>query len=78
MAESGPDNQSSAPGGSVAEFGDNEWLVDEMFERYQDDPSSVDDAWLASRGTLRGRRHRLVPGGISHRRAQRHDRQQRR
>ena len=47
MAESGPDNQSSASGSPVAEFGDNAWLVDEMFERYQDDPASVDKAWLA-------------------------------
>ncbi len=28
-------------------FGANEWLVDEMFERYQQDPSSVDKAWWA-------------------------------
>ena len=47
MAESGPDNQSSASGSPVAEFGANEWLVDEMFERYQEDPQSVDSAWLA-------------------------------
>ncbi len=26
-------------------FGANEWLVDEMFERYQQDPHSVDKAW---------------------------------
>jgi 2-oxoglutarate dehydrogenase E1 component len=26
-------------------FGPNEWLVDEMHERYLEDPSSVDDAW---------------------------------
>ncbi|HSE07142.1 MAG TPA: multifunctional oxoglutarate decarboxylase/oxoglutarate dehydrogenase thiamine pyrophosphate-binding subunit/dihydrolipoyllysine-residue succinyltransferase subunit [Nocardioidaceae bacterium] len=26
-------------------FGANEWLVDEMFERYQQDPDSVDKAW---------------------------------
>jgi 2-oxoglutarate decarboxylase len=26
-------------------FGANEWLVDEMFERYQQDPDSVDHAW---------------------------------
>jgi 2-oxoglutarate decarboxylase len=47
VAESGPDNQSSASGSPVAEFGANEWLVDEMFERYQEDPQSVDSAWLA-------------------------------
>ena len=26
-------------------FGPNEWLVDEMYERYQQDPTSVDKAW---------------------------------
>ena len=26
-------------------FGPNEWLVDEMYERYQQDPASVDKAW---------------------------------
>ena len=39
-------NESHRPanhfGGS---FGPNEWLVDEMYERYQQDPSSVDKAW---------------------------------
>ncbi|MGA8993495.1 MAG: multifunctional oxoglutarate decarboxylase/oxoglutarate dehydrogenase thiamine pyrophosphate-binding subunit/dihydrolipoyllysine-residue succinyltransferase subunit [Nocardioidaceae bacterium] len=29
----------------MADFGANEWLVDEMFERYQQDPKSVDQAW---------------------------------
>jgi multifunctional 2-oxoglutarate metabolism enzyme len=29
----------------LSEFGANEWLVDEMFQRYQKDPSSVDKAW---------------------------------
>jgi 2-oxoglutarate dehydrogenase E1 component len=28
-----------------AEFGANEWLVDELYEQYQRDPSSVDQAW---------------------------------
>jgi 2-oxoglutarate dehydrogenase E1 component len=27
------------------DFGANEWLVDEMYERWQNDPSSVDPAW---------------------------------
>jgi len=26
-------------------FGPNEWLVDEMFEKYLADPNSVDAAW---------------------------------
>jgi 2-oxoglutarate decarboxylase len=34
-------SQSPAPSG----FGPNEWLVDEMYERYQEDPNSVDQAW---------------------------------
>jgi 2-oxoglutarate dehydrogenase E1 component len=28
-----------------ADFGPNEWLVDELYQRYQADPSSVDKAW---------------------------------
>ena len=28
-----------------SDFGANEWLVDEMHERWQNDPSSVDPAW---------------------------------
>ncbi|MCL6538830.1 MAG: multifunctional oxoglutarate decarboxylase/oxoglutarate dehydrogenase thiamine pyrophosphate-binding subunit/dihydrolipoyllysine-residue succinyltransferase subunit [Acidothermus sp.] len=28
-----------------AEFGANEWLVDEIYQRYLDDPQSVDPAW---------------------------------
>ncbi|MEV6281377.1 multifunctional oxoglutarate decarboxylase/oxoglutarate dehydrogenase thiamine pyrophosphate-binding subunit/dihydrolipoyllysine-residue succinyltransferase subunit [Kribbella sp. NPDC051770] len=30
----------------LAAFGANEWLVDEMYEKYQQDPKSVDPAWL--------------------------------
>ena len=26
-------------------LGPNEWLVDEMYQRYQQDPNSVDKAW---------------------------------
>ena len=33
---------SSSP---TAQFGPNEWLVDEMYQRYLADPSSVDPAW---------------------------------
>jgi 2-oxoglutarate dehydrogenase complex dehydrogenase (E1) component-like enzyme len=29
----------------VSDFGANEWLVEDMYERYQADPSSVDAAW---------------------------------
>jgi len=30
------------------DFGANEWLVDEMYERYQRDAASVDTAWIPS------------------------------
>ncbi|WP_149362002.1 multifunctional oxoglutarate decarboxylase/oxoglutarate dehydrogenase thiamine pyrophosphate-binding subunit/dihydrolipoyllysine-residue succinyltransferase subunit [Lolliginicoccus suaedae] len=30
---------------SLSQFGQNEWLVEEMYQRFQDDPSSVDPAW---------------------------------
>jgi 2-oxoglutarate dehydrogenase E1 component len=29
------------------DFGTNQWLVEEMYERYQADPSSVDETWAA-------------------------------
>jgi 2-oxoglutarate decarboxylase len=37
---SGPD-----PGPGQADFGANEWLVEELYQRYLADPSSVDRAW---------------------------------
>ncbi len=48
MAESSP--AASTPGAPAADnplaaFGANEWLVDEMYERYKQDPNSVDKAW---------------------------------
>ncbi|MGH3490467.1 MAG: 2-oxo acid dehydrogenase subunit E2, partial [Actinopolymorphaceae bacterium] len=30
----------------LSQFGTNEWLVDEMYQRYLKDPDSVDKAWL--------------------------------
>src|SRR5215468_6487492 len=33
----------TSPGG--ADFGANEWLVDELYQRYLADPGSVDQAW---------------------------------
>ena len=39
---SAPNTPANHFGGS---FGPNEWLVDEMYERFQQDPSSVDKAW---------------------------------
>ena len=29
----------------MATFGPNEWLVDELYEQYQNDKNSVDKAW---------------------------------
>ena len=31
---------------SAQDFGANDWLVDEMYEQYVADPSSVDPAWV--------------------------------
>ncbi|TFV61285.1 UNVERIFIED_ORG: hypothetical protein E4P37_19060, partial [Bacillus sp. AZ43] len=36
---------SPASSSSVAGFGTNEWLVEEMYQQYLADPSSVDQAW---------------------------------
>jgi multifunctional 2-oxoglutarate metabolism enzyme len=40
----GDETSTSSPRPS-SDFGANEWLVDEMYERYQEDPNSVDKAW---------------------------------
>ncbi|MEK6649033.1 MAG: hypothetical protein AABY37_06970, partial [Actinomycetota bacterium] len=44
-------SESKTPNSGDSSFGDqfgaNEWLVDEMYERYLQDPSSVDTAWHA-------------------------------
>src|SRR5579875_2021813 len=44
---SSPDGNSpdTPPAPSNADFGPNEWLVDELYQRYQTDPASVDPAW---------------------------------
>ncbi|TFV62652.1 multifunctional oxoglutarate decarboxylase/oxoglutarate dehydrogenase thiamine pyrophosphate-binding subunit/dihydrolipoyllysine-residue succinyltransferase subunit, partial [Blastococcus sp. CT_GayMR20] len=36
---------SSSSSSSVAGFGTNEWLVEEMYQQYLADPSTVDQAW---------------------------------
>ena len=33
------------PGGAAAAFGPNEWLVDDLYQRYLEDRNSVDPAW---------------------------------
>ncbi len=40
--DSPTETESSA---AVGDFGANEWLVEDMYERYRSDPSSVDAAW---------------------------------
>ena len=30
---------------SISDFGQNEWLVEEMYQRFKEDPSSVDPSW---------------------------------
>src|SRR5581483_9047210 len=35
----------SVPPFPTAQFGTNEWLVEEMYQRFLDDPASVDSAW---------------------------------
>ena len=42
MTQAGANTPANHFGGT---FGPNEWLVQEMYERYQQDPSSVDKAW---------------------------------
>src|ERR1700683_5538925 len=35
----------SGANSASTDFGPNEWLVDELYQRYQADPGSVDRAW---------------------------------
>src|SRR5271168_4591457 len=47
-AQSGSPQSGSAQSGSAqqpADFGANEWLVEELYQRYLADPGSVDRAW---------------------------------
>ena len=46
MPQSGNPSTSTSPA-IPEEFGANEWLVEEMHDRYQQDPSSVDPTWAA-------------------------------
>ncbi len=41
-AQNGPAQNGTA---AQADFGPNQWLVDELYQRYQADPGSVDQAW---------------------------------
>jgi 2-oxoglutarate dehydrogenase E1 component len=42
VSQAGANTPANHFGGS---FGPNEWLVQEMYEKFQSDPSSVDKAW---------------------------------
>ena len=44
VPESTPSSSSSAT--VPEEFGANEWLVEEMYDRFQADPASVDQTWV--------------------------------
>ncbi len=44
-ASGGGSTEHAAGGPGGADFGPNEWLVDELYERYLADPGSVDRAW---------------------------------
>ncbi|MEO6882029.1 MAG: hypothetical protein ABI181_13935, partial [Mycobacteriaceae bacterium] len=38
-------SSSAASSSASSQFGANQWLVDEMYQRYLDDPASVDATW---------------------------------
>ena len=38
-------SESNQPIHATGDFGANEWLVEDMYERYQADPNSVDESW---------------------------------
>src|SRR3984885_9146648 len=40
-----PESAEWATASATADFGPNEWLVDELYERYLNDPGSVDKGW---------------------------------
>src|SRR5271166_4368503 len=61
---------SAPPGHEAADFGANEWLVDELYQRYLADPGSVDRAWWSffsdyrpTRGNGTGS-HPALPDGV--------------
>ena len=45
MSSASSSRPSTSSSSSVAGFGTNEWLVEEMYQQYLADPSSVDQAW---------------------------------
>ena len=60
---SGEASTHSAGAGEEEDFGANDWLLEEMYERYREDPDSVDTSWanyFASHGEPA---HADTPGG---------------
>ncbi len=51
----------SGPDAAKAAFGANQWLVDELYEKYLADPSSVDPAWWDFFADYRPRTEPLTP-----------------
>ncbi len=63
---------SAPPGHDAADFGANEWLVDELYQRYLADPGSVDRAWWSffadyrpTRGNGTGPHPAMMEGGAT-------------
>jgi multifunctional 2-oxoglutarate metabolism enzyme len=63
-APPGPEGTSHADGASPAsaDFGANEWLVDELYQRYLTDPNSVDRAWWSFFADYRPSRPGIAQG----------------
>src|SRR5215475_14231838 len=61
-SEPGRRDQASAPepAPAPADFGANEWLVEELYQRYLADPGSVDRAWWSFFADY----HPTLPNGI--------------
>ena len=51
---------------STSQFGQNQWLVDEMYQRFQDDPSSVDASWHEFLTDYSPEAGAAAPGGNGH------------
>ncbi|MBO0803704.1 MAG: multifunctional oxoglutarate decarboxylase/oxoglutarate dehydrogenase thiamine pyrophosphate-binding subunit/dihydrolipoyllysine-residue succinyltransferase subunit [Nocardiopsaceae bacterium] len=69
-APPGTGEETGLSGPGRADFGANEWMVDELYQRYLDDPGSVDRAWWSffsdyqpSRGNGAGPRPAAADGG---------------
>src|SRR5712692_1340680 len=45
MSSGSPQGAAPDPAVGQADFGANEWLVDELYQKYLADPGSVDRAW---------------------------------